>query len=145
MLIVESLRTYGKGTGLRGAVIYGGVKQHHQVRQLRAGVDAIVATPGRLLDLIDQGHVRLGSVEMFVLDEADRMLDMGFIDPIRKISAYLPERRQTLLFSATMAKKIRSLAQTLLSDPVSVSVTEEPEPESVSAAASEPEPGSRGR
>ncbi|MEM1331543.1 MAG: DEAD/DEAH box helicase [Planctomycetota bacterium] len=121
--IEESLKTYGRGTGLRGAVVYGGVKQFHQVRQLRAGLDVIVATPGRLLDLMEQGHVDLSCIEMFVLDEADRMLDMGFIHPIRKIAAELPEAHQTLLFSATMPPKIRQLADAMLTDPVSVSVT----------------------
>lgn len=120
--IDESLRTYGRGTGLRASIIYGGVKQYRQVRQLQAGVDVIVATPGRLLDLMEQGHVDLRSVQMFVLDEADRMLDMGFIDPIREIAKKLPAERQTLLFSATMPPKIRSLAETMLTNPVSVSV-----------------------
>jgi len=121
--IEDNMRTYGRGTGLHAAVIFGGVKQHRQVRQLQAGVDVIVATPGRLLDLMDQGHVDLGAVEMFVLDEADRMLDMGFIDPIRQIARELPKKRQTLLFSATMPPKIRQLADTMLHNPVSVSVT----------------------
>ncbi|MAY73313.1 MAG: DEAD/DEAH box helicase [Phycisphaerae bacterium] len=121
--IEDSLRTYGRGTGFRGVLIYGGVKQFKQVRQLQAGVDVIVATPGRLLDLMDQGHVDLGAIEMFVLDEADRMLDMGFVEPIRKIGRALPTERQTLLFSATMPPKIRQLADSMLRDPVSVSVT----------------------
>jgi ATP-dependent RNA helicase RhlE len=120
--IDESLRTYGRGTGLRAAIIYGGVKQGPQVRQLQSGVDVIVATPGRLLDLMEQRHVDLRSVEMLVLDEADRMLDMGFIEPIRRIARALPDKRQTLLFSATMAPKIRSLAETMQKNPVSVSV-----------------------
>ncbi|MEL6740101.1 MAG: DEAD/DEAH box helicase [Planctomycetota bacterium] len=120
--IEDSLRTYGRSTRLRHTVIYGGVKQFHQVRQLRAGVDVIVATPGRLLDLMEQGHVDLRGIEMFVLDEADRMLDMGFIEPIRQIARELPEERQTLLFSATMPPKIRQLADSMLVDPVSVSV-----------------------
>ncbi len=121
--IDESLRTYGRGTGLRAAIIYGGVKQARQVRQLQAGSDVIVATPGRLLDLMEQGHVDLRGVEMLVLDEADRMLDMGFIEPIRRIARALPAARQTLLFSATMPPKIRSLAETMLTNPVSVSVS----------------------
>ncbi|MEM1185408.1 MAG: DEAD/DEAH box helicase [Planctomycetota bacterium] len=120
--IEDAMRTYGRGTGLRAVVIYGGVKQSGQVRQLRAGVDVIVATPGRLLDLIDQGHVDLGSIEVFVLDEADRMLDMGFIDPIRKIGRQLPDGCQTLFFSATMPPKIRELADSMLYEPVSVAV-----------------------
>ncbi len=123
--IEDSLRTYGRRTGLRGTTIYGGVKQFRQVRQLQAGVDVIVATPGRLLDLMEQGYVDLSAVEFFVLDEADRMLDMGFIDPIRRIARALPKQRQTLLFSATMPHKIRELAATMLRDPVCVSVTPE--------------------
>ncbi|MEZ6317693.1 MAG: DEAD/DEAH box helicase [Phycisphaerales bacterium] len=121
--IEESLRTYGRRTGLRHTAIYGGVKQFRQVRQLQAGVDVIVATPGRLLDLMEQGYVDLSAIEVFVLDEADRMLDMGFIEPIRRIGRALPSERQTLLFSATMPPKIRQLADTMLRDPVSVSVT----------------------
>ncbi|MCA9244207.1 MAG: DEAD/DEAH box helicase [Phycisphaerales bacterium] len=121
--IEKALQTYGQRTGLRHAIIYGGVNQNRQVNQLRSGVDIIVATPGRLLDLMEQGHVDLRAVETFVLDEADRMLDMGFIHPIRQIARQLPEIRQTLLFSATMPPKIRELADAMLRDPVSVSVT----------------------
>ncbi|MCA9293685.1 MAG: DEAD/DEAH box helicase [Phycisphaerales bacterium] len=121
--IEESLYTYGREARLRHAVIYGGVKQHHQVRQLHAGVDVIVATPGRLQDLMAQGYVDLSSIEVFILDEADRMLDMGFIKPIQQIAAELPADRQTLLFSATMPANIRKLANALLHEPVSVSVT----------------------
>ena len=121
--IEASLQTYGQGTGLRYVVIYGGVSQNRQVHELRRGVDIIVATPGRLLDLMEQGHVDLHAVEMFVLDEADRMLDMGFIHPIRRIGSALPAERQTLLFSATMPPKIRQLADAMLRDPISVSVT----------------------
>ncbi len=120
--IEESLRTYGRKTGLRHVVIYGGVKQFRQVRKLEAGVDIIVATPGRLIDLMDQGFIDLRAVRTFVLDEADRMLDMGFIEPIREIAEALPRKRQTLLFSATMPPKIRNLAESLLHNPVSVSV-----------------------
>jgi ATP-dependent RNA helicase RhlE len=94
--IEESLRTYGQGTALRQVVIYGGVSQNRQIRALQDGVDVIVATPGRLLDLMQQGHVDLRSIELFVLDEADRMLDMGFIDPIRRIGRALPQPHQTL-------------------------------------------------
>ncbi|QOJ01838.1 MAG: DEAD/DEAH box helicase [Phycisphaeraceae bacterium] len=122
--IAESFRVYGRGSGITGTVIFGGVGQGSQVRALRAGVDVIVATPGRLLDLMEQGHVDLSGITMFVLDEADRMLDMGFIKPIREIAAALPpEGRQTLLFSATMPKEIRGLAESLLRDPVRVTVT----------------------
>jgi ATP-dependent RNA helicase RhlE len=121
--IFESFRTYGRFLSVRQTAIFGGVGQGNQVRQLRAGVDVVVATPGRLLDLLGQGCINLGAVETLVLDEADRMLDMGFIGDIRKIAQCLPEDRQTLLFSATMPREIRSLADSLLEDPVSVSVT----------------------
>ncbi len=120
--IDESLRTYGRGTHLRSVCIFGGVTQNPQVRALRQGVDIAVATPGRLEDLMRQGHVNLAHVEVFVLDEADRMLDMGFIEPIRRVAGMLPAARQTLLFSATMPKPIRHLADALLKDPVSVQV-----------------------
>ncbi|MEM7623897.1 MAG: DEAD/DEAH box helicase, partial [Planctomycetota bacterium] len=115
--IEESFRAYGTHTGLRHTVIFGGVKQWGQVRDLRAGVDIIVATPGRLLDLFEQGHVDLGAVEFFVLDEADRMLDMGFIQPIRTIAASLQKNRQTAMFSATMPANIKQLADSLLKNP----------------------------
>ncbi|MFZ4574567.1 MAG: DEAD/DEAH box helicase, partial [Phycisphaerales bacterium] len=118
--IGESFKTYGRNSHLRGAVIYGGVSQHHQVKNLRAGVDVIVAAPGRLVDLFDQGLVDLSKIEIFILDEADRMLDMGFIKPIQYIASKLPKTRQTLLFSATMPKEIVHLAESLLRDPVRV-------------------------
>ncbi|MFI4897512.1 MAG: DEAD/DEAH box helicase [Phycisphaerales bacterium JB059] len=121
--IDESFNTYGQHTDLRSTPIFGGVSQHHQVRSLRRGVDVLVATPGRLMDLMEQRLVDLRDVEVFILDEADRMLDMGFIDPIRKISAALPNRRQTLLFSATMPQNIVRLADSLLTDPVRITVT----------------------
>ncbi len=121
--IADSFDTYGRGLGLRTAVIFGGVKQTPQVRRLRAGVDIIVATPGRLMDLMDQGYVDLRGVTHFVLDEADRMLDMGFIQPIRRIGAALPTQRQTLLFSATMPPNISRLADSLLRDPARIAVT----------------------
>lgn len=120
--IGDSFRTYGRGTGLRGTAIYGGVSQHPQVRGLKDGSDVIIAAPGRLMDLMEQGHVDLSGIEIFVLDEADRMLDMGFIDPIRFISSQLPTKRQTLMFSATMPKEIMRLADSLLREPVKVSV-----------------------
>ncbi|MGE3322507.1 MAG: DEAD/DEAH box helicase [Phycisphaerales bacterium] len=122
--IAQSFATYGKGTGLRGTVIFGGVGQNPQVQALRHGVDVLVATPGRLIDLLEQGLVDLSAVSMFVLDEADRMLDMGFIQPIRRIVAALPRGtpRQTLLFSATMPREIMHLAEALLRDPVKVTV-----------------------
>ncbi len=120
--IADSFKTYGKHAGLRGAVIYGGVGQGPQTAAIRAGIDILVATPGRLHDLIDQGYVNLSNVEVFVLDEADRMLDMGFIDPIRKVVAMLPKKRQTLLFSATMPREIRSLANSILHNPVNIEI-----------------------
>lgn len=120
--IDESMKTYGKHTHLRTVCVFGGVSQHPQTRALKQGVDILVATPGRLIDLMDQGFVDLSKVEVFVLDEADRMLDMGFIEPIRRIAGEVPEKRQTLLFSATMPKEIRKLADSLLNDPVSVQV-----------------------
>ncbi len=120
--ISESFATYGKNLRLRCAVIFGGVGQGPQVAALRRGVDILVATPGRLMDLMEQGHVRLDVVEALVLDEADRMLDMGFIPAIRRIVAALPKKRQNLLFSATMPPDIATLAARMLVDPVKVSV-----------------------
>ncbi|MDP6118011.1 MAG: DEAD/DEAH box helicase [Planctomycetota bacterium] len=120
--IGDSFGTYGKFTGLRHSVIFGGVKQGPQVRTLQAGVDILVATPGRLLDLVGQGHVKLASVEILILDEADQMLDMGFIHDLRKIVAQVPNRRQTLMFSATMPKEIRRLASEWLKKPFEVQV-----------------------
>ena len=121
--IGESLATYGKGTGLRHAVIYGGVRQGPQVRKIETGVDILVATPGRLLDLVGQGIVDLSSVEILILDEADHMLDMGFINDLKKIVARVPRERQTLMFSATMPKEIRMLASQWLHRPFEVQVT----------------------
>ncbi|HEV2295663.1 MAG TPA: DEAD/DEAH box helicase [Tepidisphaeraceae bacterium] len=121
--IDESFRAYGQHLGLRHTVIFGGVSQHHQVQSLRNGTDIVVATPGRLLDLMNQGHVDLRHVEVFVLDEADRMLDMGFIHDIRRIIPKLPAKRQNLLFSATMPPDIRQLADSILRQPVNVTVT----------------------
>src|SRR5262245_11654079 len=111
--IAESFRAYGRFTWLRHAVVYGGVNQHSQTRQLRDGVDILIATPGRLLDLMNQGFIDLTAVEVFVLDEADRMLDMGFIPDIRRVVAKLPSKRQSLFFSATMPPDIRRLADTI--------------------------------
>jgi ATP-dependent RNA helicase RhlE len=116
--IFESFCTYGRHVRVRHVVVFGGVKQARQVRSLRAGCDVLIATPGRLLDLINQGHIDLRGVETLVLDEADRMLDMGFIHDIRKVVATIPATRQTLLFSATMPREIRDLADSLLSDPI---------------------------
>ena len=121
--IGQALRTYGRHLALRHTVIYGGVGQKPQVDALRRGVDIIVATPGRLLDLMNQRHLRLDGVSHFVLDEADRMLDMGFIRDVKKIVAALPHRRQTMFFSATMPKAVAGLAGEILSDPVRVAVT----------------------
>jgi ATP-dependent RNA helicase RhlE len=120
--ISESFHAYGKNLGLRHTVIYGGVSQRPQVDSLRRGTDIIIATPGRLLDLIQQGHVRLNAVEFLILDEADRMLDMGFINDIRKICAMVPTQRQTLLFSATISSEIKKLAGNLLNNPVSIDI-----------------------
>jgi ATP-dependent RNA helicase RhlE len=120
--ITASFATYGRHLGLSHAVVFGGVGQHPQVKALARGLDILVATPGRLLDLINQGHVRLDRIEVFVLDEADRMLDMGFINDIRKIVRLLPRERQTLMFSATMPTDIARLAENILSNPVKVAV-----------------------
>jgi ATP-dependent RNA helicase RhlE len=123
--IGQSFEAYGRHSGLRHAVIYGGVFQGHQQKAMRGGVDILVATPGRLLDMMNQRLILLHKVEVLVLDEADRMLDMGFINDIRKIVAKVPIRRQTLFFSATMPPEIRHLAGSILDNPVSISVTPE--------------------
>ncbi|MBV9061809.1 MAG: DEAD/DEAH box helicase [Alphaproteobacteria bacterium] len=121
--IGESFRIYGKHTGLRHTVILGGVGQPQQVKAMARGVDILIATPGRLLDLVQQKHVRLQDVKHFVLDEADRMLDMGFIRDVRKIVTMLPRHRQSLLFSATMPNGVAKLAAEMLCDPLRVEVT----------------------
>jgi ATP-dependent RNA helicase RhlE len=126
--IADSFRTYGRYTGLRHAVIYGGVGQHPQVKALQHGIDILVATPGRLLDLMNQGFVDLAHVEILILDEADQMLDMGFIHDLRRIVARVPRQRQTLLFSATMPPEIRRLADQWLRDPLEVSVAPQATP-----------------
>lgn len=123
--IGESIRDYGKFLKIRHTVIFGGVGQHPQVSSLSRGVDIVVATPGRLLDLMQQGHLSLEEVEVFVLDEADRMLDMGFLPDVRRIIAKLPAQRQTLFFSATLLPDVVSLARTLVKDPVHITI--EPE------------------
>ncbi|HEY5091324.1 MAG TPA: DEAD/DEAH box helicase [Polyangia bacterium] len=120
--VAESFGSYGRHLTLTNTVIFGGVGQGTQVAALRRGVDVVVATPGRLLDLMEQGHVWLQDVETLVLDEADRMLDMGFINPIRRIISKLPARRQNLLFSATMPGPIASLADSILRNPAKVAV-----------------------
>jgi ATP-dependent RNA helicase RhlE len=121
--IADSFRTYGKHMGLSVAVVFGGVKYGPQVRALAAGVDILVATPGRLIDHLEQKVANLSEVEVFVLDEADQMLDLGFVVPIRRISKLLPHKRQNLFFSATMPTEIGKLAGELLKDPAKVSVT----------------------
>ena len=120
--IGASFRTYGRHLSLRHTLVYGGVSQNPQVRTLNGGVDILVATPGRLLDLMNQGFVDLAKVEVLILDEADQMLDMGFIHDLRKIVAKVPQTRQTLMFSATMPGEIRKLAANWLRDPVTVQV-----------------------
>jgi ATP-dependent RNA helicase RhlE len=131
MQINESCRAYGRHLDLRHDVITGGVSQVHQVRALRGGLDILIATPGRLLDLASQGHINLKELAIFVLDEADRMLDMGFMPDIRRIIKRLPAKRQTLLFSATMPTDIRKLADSILHDPMDVKV--DPETSTVKA------------
>ncbi|MCE5318154.1 MAG: DEAD/DEAH box helicase [Parachlamydia sp.] len=118
----ESVTTYGKNMPLRSAIVFGGVSFHNQAKILRSGVDILVATPGRLLDHVSQGTVDLSKVEILVLDEADRMLDMGFIHDMRKIIALLPTKRQNLLFSATFSDEIRELAKGLLKAPLEIQV-----------------------
>lgn len=121
--IEESFTAYGAYCGLKHLAVYGGVSQFHQVRKLRQSVDILIATPGRLLDLVMQRHISLQHIQMFVLDEADRMLDMGFINDVRKIVAKLPAQRQTLFFSATMPAEIVRLSQNILHHPVKIEVT----------------------
>jgi len=123
--IGESFTVYGKFTGVTNTVIFGGVKQSAQTTALSQSIDVLVATPGRLLDLIDQGYILLKDIEYFVLDEADRMLDMGFIHDIRKILTHLPLKRQSLFFSATMPTDIVNLSRKILGNPEKVSVTPE--------------------
>ncbi len=123
--IEESFTKYGKYTGLKNTVIFGGVKQGGQTQALRKGIDVLIATPGRLLDLMNQGFISLKNVEYFVLDEADRMLDMGFIHDIRKLIAQLPTNRQSLFFSATMPIDIVELSQKILGNPEKVTVKPE--------------------
>ena len=122
MQIADSVAAYGRHVPLRTAVVYGGIPIDPQIKELRAGVEILVATPGRLMDHVGQRTVNLSQVEILVLDEADRMLDMGFIPDIRKIVALLPARRQNLLFSATFSDEIRRLAQEFLRDPETVEV-----------------------
>ncbi|MEO5999985.1 MAG: DEAD/DEAH box helicase [Chitinophagaceae bacterium] len=121
--IDESFAAYGKHLGLKHLVVFGGVSQHTQTNALRNGVDILIATPGRLLDLVDQGFISLQRISLLVLDEADRMLDMGFIHDVKKIIAKIPAKRQTLFFSATMPPEISKLADTILRNPVKVAIT----------------------
>ena len=121
--IGESFNAYGRHTGITNTVIFGGVNQNPQTNTLLRGVDIVIATPGRLLDLINQGFMNLRDVEILVLDEADRMLDMGFIHDVKKIMALIPKNRQTLFFSATMPVEIVKLSATILNNPRKVSVT----------------------
>lgn len=121
--IYQNFQTYSSNLQIKSVAIFGGVSQGPQVGHMRSGTDVLIATPGRLLDLIEQRHVNLQKIEVLVLDEADRMLDMGFLPDIRKVIAMLPKQRQTLFFSATMPHEIQKLAQTLLLNPVKVDVT----------------------
>ena len=122
MQVDESVRTYGRTVPLRSTVVYGGIPMDPQIKALRGGIEILVATPGRLLDLVGQRVANLGQVEILVLDEADRMLDMGFLPDIQKIIALLPARRQNLMFSATFSDDIRRLSRTILRDPAEVQV-----------------------
>ncbi|CAM3518826.1 DEAD/DEAH box helicase [Parendozoicomonas haliclonae] len=121
--VADSVEAYGKNLQLSSTVVFGGVKINPQMMRLRRGVDILVATPGRLLDLYQQNAIRFEQLEVLVLDEADRMLDMGFINDIRKILRLLPQKRQNLMFSATFSEEIRSLAKTIVNNPVEISVT----------------------
>lgn len=123
--IQESFNAYGRHLRLKNLVIFGGVNQGPQTDALKRGVDILVATPGRLLDLISQGFVRLNEIEIFVLDEADRMLDMGFVHDVKRVITKIPTKRQTLFFSATMPQEIQSLANSILKNPEKVEVTPE--------------------
>ena len=126
--IDTSLRSYGRGLKLRHCVVFGGVSQHRQVQELAKGVDVLVATPGRLLDLIAQRHLRLDEVEVFVVDEADRMLDMGFIRDVRRIVALLPKERQSMLFSATMPDDVVKLVGDMLKQPERIEIAPQSRP-----------------
>jgi len=121
----ESVQTYGQGLGLKSAIIFGGVGINPQKAKLKKGVDIVIGTPGRLLDLAGQQALNLSEIDVLILDEADRMLDMGFIHDIRKIMKLVPDKRQTLFFSATYSKEIKALADTILKNPVLVEVARE--------------------
>ena len=121
--IDESFKDYGAYSGLKHLAVYGGVSRYHQVKHLQQGIDILIATPGRLLDLVMQRYISLQQIKMFVLDEADRMLDMGFITDVQKIVRKLPVQRQTLFFSATMPPEIVRLSQSMLNNPVKIEIT----------------------
>jgi ATP-dependent RNA helicase RhlE len=121
--VAESFGKYGKHTGIRHTAIFGGVSQYQQTQAVRQGVDVLIATPGRLLDLVIQGHINLQQIQFLVLDEADRMLDMGFINDIRKILSRIPAQRQTIFFSATMPEEVQHLVNSILKNPVRIEVT----------------------
>jgi ATP-dependent RNA helicase RhlE len=121
--IADNIKLYGEGLKLKHAVIFGGVNEFHQIKALKSGIDIVIATPGRLLDLTNQGYVDYSHIEFFVLDEADRMLDLGFINDVKKIISKLPKNRQSLLFSATMPESISQLAHSILKDPITVEIT----------------------
>src|SRR5699024_4959805 len=121
--IGDSFKKYGVNLRLKTLMVYGGVSQHPQTKQLKRGVDILVATPGRLLDLINQGHISLKNVQHFVLDEEDLMLDMGMIDYVKKIVQCIPNDRQTMLWSATIRQEIEKLTQALLKNPVKIEIT----------------------
>ena len=121
--IDENIKEYSKNTDLTHTVIFGGVKQHGQVKKLNQGIDILTATPGRLLDLINQRHIKIDQIKLFVLDEADRMLDMGFINDIKKLLQIIPDKRQSLFFSATMPQNIIDLSNKILDNPIKVEVT----------------------
>ena len=121
--ILKSIETYGDGLNIKCCAFFGGIKQTEQVKALKNGLDILVATPGRLLDLMEQGHIRLGKIETFVLDEADRMLDMGFFDDINLIIEKLPEQRQTIFFSATMPDNVAGLSYEILTNPKRIDAT----------------------
>lgn len=123
--ILDSIDAYGKNLNLKYAAVFGGVSLNNQIKHLVKGLDILVATPGRLLDLMNQGYVKYDQLEIFVLDEADRMLDMGFIVDVKKIITKLPQKRQSLFFSATMSKEISTLANSILKDPIQVEITPE--------------------
>jgi ATP-dependent RNA helicase RhlE len=123
--ISDSFNKYGSNSGIRNTVVYGGVPQRPQTEKLKKGVDILIATPGRLLDLMQQRYISLDNVKILILDEADRMLDMGFIVDIKRIIEAVPKERQTLFFSATMPPEVLKLTKDILKDPVKISVTPE--------------------